>query len=492
MISWMQKHNKYLVWTIWVATIAFIGAGFVGWGSYDFGAKAGNVAKVGDIEIKQSKLNMAYSNLYNQYNKMFQGQFDEKKAKEMGLVQQAFASLATQAKLLNYAKETGVVISDEELAQTLESIQGFQNKNGQFDKAVYKTYLQSQRLKAKTFEESLREELIIAKLLDLLTVESLPLEEESISAAMNIADKLKYRVLSPDDVTVSADDEKLKTFWESRKENFKTPRTYTLSILWTDTDKTEVTEAEIKAYYETNSFNYTDAEGKQLTLDKAKESVTRDLKLKKTKKAAQKAYIAYKKGKRESSEKITVPENDTRLTEELWKEIVQKNSGDILKPKVVNNTYATVKIETVTEPQVMTFDAAKTEVEKLYMAEARKKALAALAESTLETIEKSDAPLSDFVSLNHFDNINGLNSQESLQFLQKLFTSLKEKGIISVANKVVVYSIVAQKVLPADENRTAAVKDTVNTMKKRVFEANLIKALDAKYPVEVYMGGLTK
>ena len=24
MISWMQKHNKYLVWTIWIATIAFI------------------------------------------------------------------------------------------------------------------------------------------------------------------------------------------------------------------------------------------------------------------------------------------------------------------------------------------------------------------------------------------------------------------------------------------------------------------------------------
>ena len=66
MISWMQKHNKYLVWTIWVATIAFIGAGFVGWGSYDFGAKAGNVAKVGSIEIPQSKLNMVYSDIYQQ------------------------------------------------------------------------------------------------------------------------------------------------------------------------------------------------------------------------------------------------------------------------------------------------------------------------------------------------------------------------------------------------------------------------------------------
>ena len=81
----MQKHNKYLVWTIWVATIAFIGAGFVGWGSYDFGSKAGNIAKVGSIEIPQTKLNTAYSNLYNQANNRLQGQLDEKKAKEMGL-----------------------------------------------------------------------------------------------------------------------------------------------------------------------------------------------------------------------------------------------------------------------------------------------------------------------------------------------------------------------------------------------------------------------
>jgi len=116
MISWMQKHNKYLVWTIWIATIAFIGAGFVGWGSYNLGSKAGNVAKVGNIEIKQSKLNNAYSNLYGQYNQMMQGKLDEKKAREMGLIKQAFSTLAVQAKLLNFANESGIIASDEEVA----------------------------------------------------------------------------------------------------------------------------------------------------------------------------------------------------------------------------------------------------------------------------------------------------------------------------------------------------------------------------------------
>ena len=241
MISWMQKHNKYLVWTIWVATIAFIGAGFVGWGSYSFGSKAGNVAKVGNIEITQSQLNMVYSNIYNQHNEMLQGKLDDKKAKEMGLIKQAFAALNTQAKLLNFAQDLGIVVSDKEVANMLESIKGFQ-KDGIFNKDIYNGYLKSQRLKAKVFEATIREEIMINKTLDLLNVESLPLEEEAVSAAMNVADKLVYTVLTPSDVTFTVDEAKIKAYWESQKENFMTIKAYALSIVWTQTNETVITD----------------------------------------------------------------------------------------------------------------------------------------------------------------------------------------------------------------------------------------------------------
>jgi len=488
----MQRHNKYLVWTIWVATIAFIGAGFVGWGSYDFGAKAGSVAKVGDIEIKQSKLNMAYSNLYNRYNQMFKGQFDEKKAKELGLVQQAFSMIETQAKLLNYAQDLGVIISDEELAAALESIKGFQNKEGVFDKNAYKMYLQSQRLSAKRFEETLREELTISKLLKLLNVPSLPLEEASVGAALNVSDTIKYRILSPNDINVTMDETKLKAYWEAHKDSYKTPETYTLAIVWTDTSDTPVSEDELKAFYETNSFNYTDAEGKQLDFDAAKAQLTQDLKLKKSKKAAQKAYIAYKKGKRKSDEELTLPVGDTTLSPDLWSEIKERSEGDVIKPKVVGKRYATVKIVTITAPKTMSFEEAKPLVSAAYMAQAKTDALFNLAEETLKTIEENNETQTQTVSLKQQETLNGLNRQESVNFLQKLFTSLKEKGMITVANKVVVYAITEQTILPADNNQTELVRQTVNTTKPRVFETNLIKILDTKYPTEVYMGGLTK
>ena len=489
MISWMQKHNKYLVWTIWVATIAFIGAGFVGWGTYSFGSKAGNVAKVGNIEIKQSQLNMAYSNLYNQYNEMMQGKLDEKKAKEMGLVQQAFSRIEVQAKLLNFAQEMGIVVSDKEVADTLANIKGFQ-KDGVFNKEIYQAYLRSQRLKAKTFEATLKDEITIQKTLSLLHTDALPLEEEAVSSAMNIADKLLYKVLKSDDVNLSLDDTKIKAFWETKKENFKTPRMYKLSIVWTATDDVEVTDEEIKAFYDENSFNYTDATGKQLLFNEAKEQATKDLKIKKSKKAAQKQYIAFKKVKLENPESVTLPVNDATLSKELWDAVLEKNSGDIVKPKVVGNRYATVKIEAVIEPKTKSFEEAKEEVTKLYTLQAQKEALQKLAEKTLETLDENNAMVSDFVTLGKNDNLKALNSEESLQFLQKLFTSLKEKGIIRVSGKVIVYKIRDQKFLPVDQNRTDFVKQTVNQMKSRTFEANLIKMLDTKYPTEVYMGGL--
>jgi len=490
MISWMQKHNKYLVWTIWVATIAFIGAGFVGWGSYDFGAKAGNVAKVGSIEIPQSKLNMVYSDVYEQTNQMMQGKLDDKKAKEMGLVKRAFATLNTQAKILNFANDAGIIVSDQEVAETLTNIRSFQ-KDGVFNKEIYQTYLNARRLKANVFEERLREDLKINKTLALLTVDALPLEIETISSAMNIADKLAYTVLTPSDVNFILDETKLKTFWETQKDNFMTKKAYEFSVLWTESSDTVVTEDEVKTFWEANTFNYTHADGKQQSFDEAKEKASLDLKLKKTKKAAQKNYIAFKKGKLESTETLTLSLADTALTKEIWEEIQQKNIGDILKPKIVVNKYATLKINSIKEPKVKTFEEAKDEVIEIYTVQTKKEALSTLAETTLKNFNEDNATQSDFITLEKHDNLKSLNLQESLQFVQKLFTSTKEKGIISVSDKIIVYKVQEQKLLPMDGNKTDLVKQTVNQVKQNIFESNLVKALDEKYPTEVYMEGLT-
>ncbi|TNF45205.1 MAG: peptidyl-prolyl cis-trans isomerase, partial [Epsilonproteobacteria bacterium] len=333
--------------------------------------------------------------------------------------------------------------------------------------------------------------LLIEKTFSLLVSGTLPLEEEAVGAAMNVSDKLAYKVLTNDDLNFVIDEAKVKAFWEMKKENFLTPQMYDLSVVWTETAATAVTDEEVKTHYDANSFNYTDGSGKQLPFEEAKVLAAKDLKIKKTKKAAQKAYIAFKKGKIDNSEKLTLPMGDAKFTEEVWSALKEKSAGDIIKPKIVADTYATVKIENIVLPKVKTFEQAKEEVTVIYAEQAKKEALLSLAESTLQNFDQSDAIVSDFVKLEENVNLKPLNTQESLQFLQKLFTSSKEKGIISVFDKVIVYNILEQKLSPMDENQTELVKQTVDKLKQNTFESNLIKMLDKQYPTEVYMGGLT-
>ena len=307
---------------------------------------------------------------------------------------------------------------------------------------------------------------------------------------MNVSDKLSYIVLTDADVNFTPEEKDIKSFWEMKKENFMTTPTYDLSIVWTESKDTQVTEDEIKSYYDKNSFNYTNATGKQLLYDEAKAQATNDLKLKKTKKSAQKAYIAFKKGNLIQSEKITLPEGDLKLTSEIWDALKDKNIGDILKPKVVADMYATIKIENIILSRVKTYDEAKSEITVLYTEQAKKEALLALAETTLKTFDEKNVIISDFVKLEEDVNLKPLNNKESLQFLQKLFTSSKEKGIISVADKVVVYNVLEQKLTPMDINQTDAVKQTVDKLKQNTFESNLIKMLDKQYPTETYVNGL--
>jgi len=490
MISWMQKHNRYLVWTIWIATIAFIGAGFVGWGNNKIGSTAGSIAKVGDVEISQIKLNMAYRRIYNQYNEMLQGKLDDKKANELGIIKKAFSQLATQAKLLNFANSFGIIVSKEELNVKIHQIKAFQ-KDNKFNREFYNRYLSSQRLKPKEFESSLEDDLKIAKLLKLFNLAPLDFELEAIGSGMNVSDKIAYNVITTKDINITLDDKKLKEFWEVQKDSILTSKMYTVSVLWTPTKDTNVTETEIKEFYNAHSFNYTDAKGTQLSFDKAKLQATRDLKIKKTQRVAKTQYIEFKNNRAKNVQKLTLPINDFTFTPKIWKEIETKEIGKIIKPKIVGSRYVSIKIEKIVEPRVKTFVEAKSQITNTYTAQEKKKELRKVAQTRLKDFNQSSAIISDFIKLDENLTIKSLNKQDSLEFGQKLFTSSKEKGLINVNNSIVIYKIIKQKILPMNDKQKKLVEDTLKKLKNSTFETNLIKLLDKKYPVQTYREGLT-
>jgi len=493
MIGWMQKHNKYLIITIWVATIAFIGAGFVGWGSYNYGSKAGSIAQVGEIEITRAKLDLTYSNLYEQYNAMLKGKFDEEQAKKMNLIGQAFNSLATQARLLNLANEFGIIVSDKELAQEIAQIKGFQ-KEGVFNNEIYNQYLKRIRLKANIFEEIVRDDVKINKLFSLLNVESVGFEQSILATSINLADKIAYRVITPNEkeININVDETKLKAFWEKEKANYLTPKRYVFDVLWTQTDDVNYTQEELDAFYANNSFNYIDANGTQRTLEEAKALVLRDLKLKMSKKSAQKAYIAFKKGQAQKSETFTLDVNSPKFTKALWEEIMQKGIGEILKPRVVGDKYATLKIVEIKEPETMSFEQAREKVVKKYQNMLISSQMKQIAQNTLNNIKDNNVTIiSDYLRLDTPNQLESLNVQESNQFLTELFKTTEPKGMITLGNKIIVYNIIDQKIASSsDRNDSEMILDTMNKMKASDFQTNLLKELNNRYKIKTFVKGL--
>ncbi len=488
MITWMQRHKKWLIITIWISTIAFVGAGFVGWGQYSYGNKAGAVAKVGDVEISKGELQKTYSRLYAQYNQMFQGNFDEEKAKQFGLDKQALQQLVQQALLINLAHSYDLIITDKEMIKVLKEQKAFY-KNGEFDKETYKLVLSQNRLTIKEYESQLRKELLIQKTLKLLPVKTSKNEENILNTIFNIADKINYKVLSFDDIKVSLKDKELKKFWESQKNNFMTDVIYEVNFIKVAPVSKKFNDTEIAEYYKENRTHFKGSDGKILTLKAAKEKILNELNAKAAKDKALRTYIAFKKNKLPDdialqNTKISKSNNpfNTQTLDTVSKLALTK---PYTKPINIDGIYYIFELTKIVPSKPKSFEEAKSEVLPLYIAQIKKEKLMKLANNSVNTfIGKT----SDFLTITSVDKLPPLSKQEAADFLQKLFVSDKKRSFIGLNNqKIVLYNILEQKLLTNTNNN---VSDTIAKLKSTMFNEGLIKTLQNKYQTEIYIQGL--
>ena len=485
MITWMQKHKKWLIVTIWISTFAFIGAGFVGWGAYSYGDKASAVAKVGEVEISVAEFQRAYSDIYNQYAQIFKGNFDKEKAKAFGIGKQALKRLIDQALILNLAKEYEVTVSDEELAKSIAKLPYFQ-KDGHFDKELYKQILTQNNLKIKEFEEGMRKELTIAKTLHLLPVKTSPNEVRIADTAFNIADKLKYKLLNTKEIKIDVSQDELKAFWEKHKEDFKTEVIYVVEYIKQPALHKQYDEATIKEYYNNNKTHFRAKDGKILPLEKAKEKVVAELDAKETKKAALRSYIDFKKGKAKTPNKTELSRTKNPFSPEIYTKVSSLSpSSPYLKPVKYNDGYLIVKLISVVPAKTKSFEEAKNELLPLFIAQKKKEKLLELAKSSVGTFSGN---ISDFVTINEGQKLKHLEPRIAKKFLQKLFMEQNKQGYIVINNKnIVLYDILEQKLLTNTHKESAAI---IGKMKQNLFDENLVKTLRSKYDIEIYYKGL--
>ncbi|WP_067176608.1 SurA N-terminal domain-containing protein [Sulfurospirillum sp. UCH001] len=485
MITWMQRHKKYLVVTIWISTIAFVGAGFVGWGAYDLNRdRAASVAKVGHRTISVQEFQSAYANHYNFYNNLLGGKLTQEQAEQMGLNKIVMNTLVNQTLLLNYADEIGLVATKEDVKERLINNPNFQS-DGVFNKDLYYSILKSNRINPSDYENGLEREILNSKLENFFKLAPSTKEIDLFTSAFFMEDRLSIAAVTLDANEVTTNEEGIKSYWEKNKSNYLTKKSYTLELLNLPASQTKFDDKTLEEFYTQEKHNYKFEDGKLMTFAEAKSKVIVDLRLKNDKKNALEAFLTFKKGETAPSETKVIYDDDTTFPLD---KIQVAAKDEVLKPVVIKDSYVIIKVKEIKFPEPMSYEMAKKDASRDLLEELKQTALEKKAEAKLENFAGSDI---GFVSRDSVKSIAGLSEAKSAEFLSHVFDNTAKKGYKVIDGKAIVYEILEQKLLNKDKAKqyVSMISENVLQVKQAELNQNLIKKLATAYKVEQYYKG---
>ncbi|KAA6228465.1 peptidylprolyl isomerase [Campylobacter sp. LR185c] len=498
MLTWMQHHKKYLVITIWVSVIAFVGAGFVGWGAYDFNLnRSSSVAIVGNEKISFSEFSTRYNQIFNTYNQISNGNLSEENALEMGLDLLALSSLVEDKLLLSFAKDLGLSALESEILNELKNLSAFQDPQGNFDKNLYYEILKRNQISAKDFEESLAKGITIDKLANIFKIANSDEELKMLAASYFMQDSLNIDVLTNNNQNVDINEEEIKKLWNEHKEDYKMPKTYELSTFFVTADMKDYNDEELIKFYndENNKFKYKDFNGKIMSFENAKEDVIKDYILDKTRPLANEKFLALKDKKIEFENNISIDENAVYYPLEL---LAKAKNDDILRPVIWNKDndnigYLIIKLNKSNPVRIKTYEEARSEILPIYISQSIKNKLEERAKQNLATFKGINIGFVTRDSTRDNEKVNSLNDAEFASLLMGVFNSEQNASYVVINNdKVALYRINKQKLQAQDnkiEQYQAMLTQALDNLKSSEIKNELIEELKKTYPIKIYYKG---
>ena len=483
MISWMQTHRKYLIVTIWISTIAFVGAGFVGWGAYSFSEnKAGNVAKVGERSISAEELQSSYNNVYNYYNQVLDGKLTQEKAQELKLQDIALNQLIRETLLLNYADELGLTALQSEVVSQIHDIDNFK-ENGNFSKETYFKTLKAINKKVKDFEESIKKEVTINKLTNALSMPNTNLELETLAASIYLQDKIKVKMVNVKDSDILINDKELKEFWDTSRANYLSDKSYSVEIIKIPAEGIAIDESAKEEFYNDNKHLFKGSDDKIIKFEDAKKLVKAKMQLKIAKKEILKKYLAFKDGKIPADETKILTEKNSDIPLE---KIISVKVGSFIKAIELPDGYVTAKLTAVNMPEPLKYEDAKEEA-RVALFKSKKAKL--LETKSIEQANEAKG-MNDlgFISREDVAKFTMLSENEARVFLDRLFERPEKKGYYIYDDKAIIYEITEQKLENQEQletNKEELIK-TINSIKNNTMQTMLLKELENRYKIEKY------
>ncbi len=221
MLSKIRKNLRAFSLPLWIVAASFVGTIFLVWGKGSVSGPSGNeIATVNGEGISISEFGREYSNLERELKARF-GENYRKIVSEDDIKKLVLQRLIVRKLLLQEAKREGLKVSDWAVAKAIEESPIFQ-KNGKFSLELYNSFLKAQRLTPQAFENTVREDLLIQKLL--YTVNYAPSvtkpEIDIFYRKLFGSRKFKYKLFTTDQFKVKVSDTEARTFYEKHREEF--------------------------------------------------------------------------------------------------------------------------------------------------------------------------------------------------------------------------------------------------------------------------------
>ena len=265
MLKTMRASFHQLKWTLFAVIIVFI-LGFVFFSGSNWGKESSSqvVARVGSDEISALEFDRIYRGQVQRYQELYKGSFSPELARALDLPRQVLEGMIERRLRLEAAKRMNLRVSDDEVARRIAAMPELQ-ENGQFIGASkYEERLRLAGYLPETFEEGLREDLLVDKYSALVKA-SVAVADADVRrefAAKNDKAKIEYIVVPASrlETAIEPADAELKAYYEKNKEHYRAPEQRRANYLLVDRLKVRakipVSDAEVRAEYEAKKASF--------------------------------------------------------------------------------------------------------------------------------------------------------------------------------------------------------------------------------------------
>lgn len=276
MLKSMRRNVKSLKWILWLMVIIFIAAIFTIWGGAGrLGERnrAGELATVGGVRIGADIYYQALRQRLDAIGKQFKGELNAQLIQQLGLPQQVLEQLIQQRLLLAIAADMGLRATDAEVRDKIVSYPALQ-QDGQFvGFEAYRRILEYNHIQLADFEASLRQDVLISKVVDVLTAGVFVTDDEVWGSYRNQNDSAKIEYLVAETAKMEAPsapaEAALRAHFEAHKAGYRVPEKRTADyvvIRTADLKKgVAVNDSDIAKYYADNTSQFQEPEKVQVS-----------------------------------------------------------------------------------------------------------------------------------------------------------------------------------------------------------------------------------